>query len=598
MTVRRVAPVALVAMPWAHFAMPSIQLGTLSAWLRNSGAACDSFHWYLPLATFLGRDAYSHFWYPYLEDGEALYAYLLFPEQRERILADAHLAEKFRELTNASPLFSQGLSTAFFDEFARFHEDLFDSYDWSDCELLGFTLNFGQTVSSLYAAKQIRRRNPAIKVVFGGAEASGELGSSLLQNFAFIDFACAGEGEQLLVNLWRSIESGGDPSSIPGLTYRSPSGIVSSKAAQVQFASLPTPDYTEYFEYPDARGSCEAIPIESSRGCIYKCTFCALNALWDGFRDAPVAHVVNQIDQLLERWGLTSFFFVDNITPRNVEQLAEAIAARGSAIEFFYEVRAGLPYRTIQSMVNAGLTRVQIGIESFSEGLLLVFNKKASVLHNLQAMKNYTALGVPYTANLITDHPRATESHIEETLHNMQFARAFPPPDACCPFAMEVGSPDSHSSGDVTISGNYRRYERIYPPELFSSLDLPRKEFTTQLDGADWGPVVEAHRQWVEHYKRLACENKRAALRYQHVGEKIEIIDERFEKPRRYSYSGLAALMLLPHESWRIQTFAESHCDGDSETVLSLISELERRFLIFRRRDVVLSLPVQDVSFA
>src|ERR1700759_4783797 len=83
--------VLLVAMPWAYSYMPSIQVGALKAYLNHHGEEAEGAHWFVEIAHVLGLQLYNELWYPHLEDAEALYSYLLFPQLRTSLLHDAHL---------------------------------------------------------------------------------------------------------------------------------------------------------------------------------------------------------------------------------------------------------------------------------------------------------------------------------------------------------------------------------------------------------------------------------------------------------------------------------------------------------------------------
>src|SRR5208337_578471 len=51
----------------------------------------------------------------------------------------------------------------------RFIDDCLATTDWSRYMVVGFTVTFCQSVASLFLAKRIKEKYPAVRIVFGGA---------------------------------------------------------------------------------------------------------------------------------------------------------------------------------------------------------------------------------------------------------------------------------------------------------------------------------------------------------------------------------------------------------------------------------------------
>jgi len=556
--------VLLIAMPWAQYYMASIQISALKSYLRSHSIEAEAGHWFVEVAHALGFDAYSDLCYPFLDDGESLYSYLVFPEMRKRLLSSEYLQDKIHgtrqnKQSPEDPL-QLRLSRDFFKEFHQLHQDILERYDWSQYSLVGLTLNFGQTVASLYVAQEIKKRNPRCKVIIGGSEASKQLGVSLLENFPAFDYACNGEGERPLLHLAQALARGASPeeiSTIKGLIARAPDGkVVLNPPDQLEaMQSLPAPDFDEYFETIDrlpgvSRDEVTAcLPIEASRGCYYACSFCALNLQWQNFRSQPPARVAEMMAWLSSRYRLVDFFFVDNITPVNAEAIFSHVADQGLDYRFFYEIRTNLRRSALKEMKRAGLCRVQIGVESLSSSLLKKFNKKTRFIDNLQGMKNCEELQINTCGNLIVDHPRSTEEDIDETLQNMEFCLAYRPPNAFAPFVLEVGAPDYENRDEqlLRVKGNHRDYRLIYPPRLFSRLELLRKEYECVGPRADWARIKGPYDRWVQLYQentRRLGENSRH-LAYYDGGTFLRIEDHRSGAQRIHTFEGIERELYL-----------------------------------------------------
>jgi len=537
--------ILLGAMPWNSADIPSMQVAVLKSFLAGHGIEAEAAYWYLEIALALGFEAYTTLAKPLTDAIQSIYSYLCFPEMRSFLMSDStmrgHAAvvqKKMRYDGDESIRFRW--SRSFFSEFEAIHQKILDRYDWNDYALVGFTLNYAQTVPSLYMIRQIKKRNPDCKIIVGGFEASGDLGRSLLENFPEIDFVCNGEGERPLLHLARAILS--DASSeeirqIGGIVSRRADGNVTLNPPEQleNMDEVPTPDFDEYFSVIEGKGLMpqavvRELPIEASRGCPFSCNFCSVVLQWEGFRSRSPAKVGEDIRLLSQKYKTLNFLFVDNILPKNSKELFKILADHGVEYRFFYEIRAQTPPETLKLMKEAGAVRIQCGVEAFSSSLLRKFNKKSRFIHNLQAMKTCEALGIQVSNNLITDSPFSTQEEVEETVRNMEFCLAYQPV-SLSPYALEVGAPDYVNAQEKGLKGirNSTVYRYFYPASLLERLNLILKDFDSPNGKPDWRPVAKALNHWRKTYagaKEKLDGGSKSLLEYLE-GEDFLLIEDR-----------------------------------------------------------------------
>lgn len=506
--ISREGSVLLLSAPWPNHRSPSIQIAALKAFLTENGVTARADHFFLRVAAWLGLDNYAEIWTPHLEDGEALYGAMLFPGHMPEVLASPSLAEKKLAVERNGERLPIP-SRRFFSAFAELHERALDEIDLSDVDLVGLTLNFGQTLASAYIASRIKARAPHVKVVVGGAEATGALGASLLEHFPQFDYACSGEGEQSLLALARALASG-DWTSVPASIGTRDGGSAELGPEVQRIAELPLPDFSDYFALVSKLAlnpldMCEYLPFETSRGCYYSCSFCSLNLQWKGYRQSSPEAVASKVAELRKRHGRLHFFFVDNITPVGVSLIADELADQGVDYRLFYEARVNLDRDTWKSLAAAGLRTTQLGIEALSDDLLRIYNKKSAVIHNVQALKHCYEYGINVTGNVILGHPLARQEHVTESMRTFEYMTAYPPALSFSHYALLVGSPDYKVGIEgVSVDGNYSGYSRAYPRQILDTLDLPRKAFSVQRPDppADFEPLVRAIEGWERSYSR------------------------------------------------------------------------------------------------
>ncbi len=146
-----------------------------------------------------------------------------------------------------------------------------------------------------------------------------------------IDYFIIGEGEERLPQLLEAIEGKGDLNAIDGLIRRSPAtGQLifnendTAKNRIKDLDSLPFPDYSHfdmekyiYFgEKYTQNFQFRQFPVGqtiTSRGCPYKCTFCASNNVYGKavtFRSPD--NVLAEIDMLVKDYGIRELIIVDD----------------------------------------------------------------------------------------------------------------------------------------------------------------------------------------------------------------------------------------------------------------------------------------------
>lgn len=529
-------------MPWALFNRPSIQLGTLKAYIESNSSRLEveTAHPYLEVASILGTELY-HWISKNVWVCESLYAPLIFPEQKR---AAEKLATSYKRKAGSE------IKTAF--NFNKIHEQLrkhlkkwVNGCDWSQYKIIGFSVCFHQLLASLAAAHLIKEKAPHSTIVFGGSSCAGDAGKSLLDNFSFLDFIINGEGEISLLelctyiskkdaNLSKNIFS---RKSIPGVDEP---GSVSENSQLASLAPLPLPDYSDYFseqeKYFTEMPFIPVLPVEFSRGCWWnKCTFCNLNLQWCGYRFKKSAQMLNEVTELSTRHRCLDFTFTDNMLPpkeslRFFSQLDKVQAD----LNFFAEIR---PLNTEMELDNilatyrrGGLSTIQVGIESFSNSLLEKMRKGVHVIENIATMKAAQEQALKLEGNLIIQFPGSTQAEMHETLENLDFVFPYSPLN-CAVFFLGHDSP-IHSSPDefgIRTITNHVNSRKLFPKEILQKLHLIVKDYRGDKNFQKklWQPVYTKVKEWqMYHEKRNASALHKPLLYYRDGGDFLLIRQE------------------------------------------------------------------------
>lgn len=580
----------LVSLPWADYASPSIQVGSVAAYARMSGYDVRAKHLHLEAAMSFGLDDY----YSFVDEcGDAISAALLFPERRDSII---------RLINSRGTRLSQHL----FSKFHRTMRRTYRSVDWSVYDLVGFTTDLNQLFSSLFIAKKIKSEHPGIKIVFGGHCASSDLGKSILRSFDFIDYCIDGEGEIPFTCLLEHLTStnGMTQADVPGLIYRRGNSVKINPRKQLSnLDELPDPDYDHYFEvidnHPQFKNKCIEIfvPIEGGRGCTHRCAFCSDRIQMIGYRSRQPKKIVRQLSKLSRRYRAVNFKFTDLRThPKKDGELFSLIRRQKRDFNLYYDLRADADKSLMVSMRRAGVRNVLIGIEALSTNLLRKMEKGTRAIDNIQIMKYCEELGIQHISNLILGFPTETQKDVSETIRNMDFALSFQPPVLLVQFTLLAGS---------TIDKMRRRYNivhvenahfkrKLVPTHIEKNLLFSEKSYQRRST-SDYRALRRKYSRWKKRYY-AAREKGASLLSYWDGGTFIQIADFRNGKNQIILEDDIRKLYLFCDSirSWKeiVEEFP-SWNEMDLKSALKKLIDLK---LIYREADKYLSLAVRNFN--
>ncbi len=272
--------VALVNMPFASAARPSLALGLLKSELGAIGVSAHVENFALSFAELIGRDEYLYLSDqapPELLAGEWVFAACLFRDDPGRTELYERLAGSSRYAADLDVI-RYARSRA--EDFLR---GCLAAVDWHQYDVVGFTTTFAQNIASLALAQRVKELHPSCRIVFGGANCEGEMGLALHRCFPFVDLVCSGEADLSFPRLVRGLHEDGEAAEIPGVVARRRGRTVyrSLSAERVRnLDELPYPSFDEFFEHAD-RGMRRVVVMETARGCWWgdkhHCTFCGID---------------------------------------------------------------------------------------------------------------------------------------------------------------------------------------------------------------------------------------------------------------------------------------------------------------------------------
>lgn len=155
-------------------------------------------------------------------------------------------------------------------------------------DLVGFSVYVWNFENSLAIAREVKRRNPNVVIVFGGphvpdAQYNRFQTEAFHRQYPFVDMACHGEGERVFCKILERMAVDGclDRSLIPSISFIDESGSFfhNPKLARMnkeELSTVPSPYLTGTFDslMENHPKQVWIAMWETDRGCPYKCSYC------------------------------------------------------------------------------------------------------------------------------------------------------------------------------------------------------------------------------------------------------------------------------------------------------------------------------------
>lgn len=336
---------------------------------------------------------------------------------------------------------------------------------------------FQQNIASLAILKAIKRRCPEVFTIMGGPNTEGVLGLGLLRRAPWLDYVCAGEGEETLPRLCRLLINN-------ELDKEKPIGVLCQEdivkyEGQYQASLLrptlermeqsPSPCFDDYFETLrlTKHNIKPGLLLESSRGCWWgqrsQCTFCGLNGEGMAYRAHEPKQMAERVHEITEKYKTNRLEFVDNIIAKNYfEEFLPLVSDKN--LSLFYETKADFTEADAKRFFESGTRWIQPGIESLSDPVLMLMKKGTSAAVNIECLRLCREYGILPAWSILCGFPEEKEEWYKETNNLMPKLFHFRPPNGLISIRYDRFSPyhDHPEKWGLELEP-YGSYKYVYP---------------------------------------------------------------------------------------------------------------------------------------
>ncbi len=312
----------------------------------------------------------------------------------------------------------------------------------SKCDVIGFSILYSNFIESMDIISQIKELKPDTLIFMGGHHVSF-CAEEILEENDNVDVIIKGEGEETIVELLACYSQGNDLKNIAGITYRNSAGVIVDNQWRRPLSKIE--DYGEIrrdvLEMGLRAGALCSLNLVAGRGCLFKCSFCTGNKMFDpysecGWRVKSAEKVVLELSELIEKYGeYDNLYEIVNFCDLNfineskegiiwLKDFVRELKNKQLDVWFYIMTRVDSIVRNkdiVERLRECGLVQIEMGLESGTESGLEVLNKRISTNQSVKAVRYLRERHIDFgMSGFIMYQPYAT---VEELKTNAEFLK-------------------------------------------------------------------------------------------------------------------------------------------------------------------------------
>lgn len=330
----------------------------------------------------------------------------------------------------------------------------------SNVRVVGFSAYITNRYALLYMAKILRELIPDLCIIVGGPEVISSPNFFKEDAKGIFNYIFVGEAEETLLDVLEKL-----PTSLPLDEY------IGSTASRLDLSQLPYPDYRDF----DIKNYLhKGVSIETSRGCVAQCSFCAETYFWK-FRNNTPENVVNEMEYQIKTYRIKRFWFVDSLINgnlKNFEQIIDLIREKKLQVNWNSYARCDgrMDFLFLRKAAAAGCTALSFGVESGSQKVLLDMRKKIYTWEIVNNLRDAHKANMYSHVNWLIGFP--TEENID-FFHSLQMLYNIRKWAAAISFGVGTGlakNSDIETNFKLyNIAGNEKIYDKTFLKEWYTN---------------------------------------------------------------------------------------------------------------------------------
>lgn len=303
---------------------------------------------------------------------------------------------------------------------------------------------FGCIVTGYKIVKKLAKvikKYKKVPIICGNSVASSI--PDLLLSKTQVDIAVIGEGDITIVELLKAIENNESLQQVNGIYFKQDGKIISTppRSFIADLDTIPLINWDlfdidiyiskskEYVNepYPINYDLIKAMPVNTARGCLYRCSFCYHVFMNNKYRVRSPQSICEEIKILKEKYDINYVGFSDELTFYSIKQcenFIDTMLKENLEVYWVADCRADLfkekDFDLAVKLKESGCVGLGYSLESANEDILKAMNKKMNPSQFTVQTKVLQAAGIATWTSLVLGYPQETEESIKQTF------------DCCC----------------------------------------------------------------------------------------------------------------------------------------------------------------------
>ena len=347
-------------------------------------------------------------------------------------------------------------------------------------DLVGITSMTPTIQSTLQSARATREACPEATIAVGGPHATF-MDKEILTEERAVDVVVRGEGEETLLELAQNAFETRNFQNIKGITFRNGEETFQTpnRPSIQNLDDLPYPAYNHFALHKYRLYGKLFLPIITSRGCPFQCSFCTTSRIFGKqYRARSPKNIVDELEQIKNVYGADCFTFYDDtltLDKDRIFKICEEIKTRRIGIPWDCQTRVDqVSKEVLAKMKETNCQQVFFGVESGCQTILDSVNKRTTVEQNEKAIGIAKEAGLFVSISIIIGYPGETKEMLKQTL---DFVRRAEPDDVYLCVATPYPGTELRRVVEkmgLKMSPDWSRYDTVTP--VFENPNLKDEE--------------------------------------------------------------------------------------------------------------------------
>ncbi len=282
------------------------------------------------------------------------------------------------------------------------------------------TLTFWPAVDVVKAAKKVL---PDALTVLGGPHVTALPERTLAENPS-VDVVVRGEGERTMLELAKLAGNANAATlnEVNGITFRKngQTHATPNRAFIDNLDELPHPAYKFFPLDRYGMAGTNYLPIMTSRGCPFQCTFCLAHEMCGTkFRTRSPPKVLEELEWLRDTHHADVIAFYDDtftVDKKRANDVCDLMKQRGFDLPWDCRTRVDqINEEILVKLRNANCRLVHFGAESGSQVMLNAMKKGTTVEKNAWAIRLAKKVGIGVAISVVVGYPGETPEMLQQT---------------------------------------------------------------------------------------------------------------------------------------------------------------------------------------